>query len=193
MPFPDALAAAAEAGTVPGPVLQVNTSDALNASTKAELKRLAPDRIVVLGGTGAVSNSVYKLLMPLAKGQIAATTARIATPRPPSPWSCRCQRPSLMCRSSPSGAKESHRAANPSHSATGNDTSGRDRPSRRSPGGPAALPRRGQARAPRIGGRCQRASPRRTSVDEHDTVTMSKKAIERRSLRNFVAQGFKPA
>ena len=70
--FPDALAAAAAAGTVPGPVLLVNASGGINASTKTELKRLKPAHIVVLGGTGAVSAAVYNLLKTYAPaGKIA--------------------------------------------------------------------------------------------------------------------------
>ena len=53
--FPDALAAAAVAGRLDGPVLLVTTS-AIPTATQAELNRLKPDRIVVAGGTAVVSN-----------------------------------------------------------------------------------------------------------------------------------------
>jgi putative cell wall-binding protein len=70
--FPDALAGAAAAGTRPGPVLLVNATGAINAATKAELVRLKPAHIVVLGGTGVVSAAVYNLLKAYAPaGQIA--------------------------------------------------------------------------------------------------------------------------
>jgi len=70
--FPDALAGAAAAGTRPGPVLLVNATGAINAATKAELVRLKPAHIVVLGGTGVVSASVFNLLKAYAPaGQIA--------------------------------------------------------------------------------------------------------------------------
>ena len=62
--FPDALAGAAAAGTLPGPVLYAATSGPLNAATAAELDRLNPDRIVVLGSAGVIANDQ---LVQLAK------------------------------------------------------------------------------------------------------------------------------
>ena len=73
--FPDALAGAAAAGTVKGPVLLAATSGTLNASTKNELLRLAPARIIVLGGTGVISNSVLSQLTSLP---FSHTTTRVA-------------------------------------------------------------------------------------------------------------------
>jgi putative cell wall-binding protein len=71
MNFPDALAGAAVAGSVPGPVLLVATTGTINANTKAELLRLKPAHIVVLGSTGVVSAAVYNSLAPYAPaGQI---------------------------------------------------------------------------------------------------------------------------
>ena len=55
--FPDALAAAAAAGFRSGPVL-LTKSTGLPSTTAAELGRLKPAEIVVLGGTGIVSNDV---------------------------------------------------------------------------------------------------------------------------------------
>lgn len=52
--FPDALAGAAAAGSKGGPVLLVHQNE-IPASVTAELARLQPQRIVVLGGTTAVS------------------------------------------------------------------------------------------------------------------------------------------
>ena len=66
--FPDALAGAAAAGTVAGPVLLVGPTGAINASTAAELTRLAPKKIIVLGGTGAVSDAVLNALKAYATG-----------------------------------------------------------------------------------------------------------------------------
>ncbi len=66
--FPDALAGAAAAGTVAGPVLLVGPTGAINASTAAELTRLKPQKIVVLGGTGAVSDAVLNALKSYATG-----------------------------------------------------------------------------------------------------------------------------
>ncbi len=56
--FPDALAGAAAAGTLAGPVLLVAPTGAINAATATELKRLRPKQIIVLGGTSVVSDSV---------------------------------------------------------------------------------------------------------------------------------------
>ena len=55
--FPDALSGGPAAGREGGPILLV-TPTAIPASTAAELERLDPQRIVVLGGTGAVSAQV---------------------------------------------------------------------------------------------------------------------------------------
>jgi putative cell wall-binding protein len=56
--FPDALSAAAAAGTLDGPVL-LTRPNRIPAETAAELDRLNPARIVVVGGTGAVSSNVH--------------------------------------------------------------------------------------------------------------------------------------
>ncbi|HEX5466658.1 MAG TPA: cell wall-binding repeat-containing protein [Candidatus Limnocylindrales bacterium] len=64
--FPDALAGAAAAGTVKGPVLLAATSGALDPATTAELTRLQPDTIIVLGGTAAISDAVLGALTPYA-------------------------------------------------------------------------------------------------------------------------------
>ncbi len=66
--FPDALAGAAAAGTIKGPVLLVSATGAINASTAAELTRLQPANIIVLGGTGAVSDAVLQGLTPYMTG-----------------------------------------------------------------------------------------------------------------------------
>jgi spore germination protein YaaH/putative cell wall-binding protein len=63
--FPDALAAGPPAGRGGGPVL-LTWRDQLPGSTRAELERLQPSRIVVLGGTGAVADSVLTTLRGLA-------------------------------------------------------------------------------------------------------------------------------
>ncbi|MBW3661639.1 MAG: cell wall-binding repeat-containing protein [Actinobacteria bacterium] len=52
--FPDALALSSLAGTEPGPLLLVR-SDNVPEAMRTELQRLAPERIVLAGGTGAVS------------------------------------------------------------------------------------------------------------------------------------------
>ncbi len=55
--FPDALAGAAAAGHLGGPLLLVNPT-AMPTETARELDRLNPRRIVILGGTAVVSSSV---------------------------------------------------------------------------------------------------------------------------------------
>jgi putative cell wall-binding protein len=59
--FPDALSGSAAAIANDAPVLLVN-SDSVPATTAAELTRLHPYRIVVLGGTNTVSNAVLSQL-----------------------------------------------------------------------------------------------------------------------------------
>lgn len=59
--FPDALAGGPLAAATDSPVLLVQ-HDAIPAEIAAELRRLDPARIVVLGGTNAVSQSVYTQL-----------------------------------------------------------------------------------------------------------------------------------
>ena len=59
--FPDALSGAPVAGKAGGPVLLVSAG-AIPAKVQAELTRLKPGRIVVLGGVGVVSDSVAQQL-----------------------------------------------------------------------------------------------------------------------------------
>lgn len=72
--FPDALAAGPAAGRAGGPVLLTRHAD-LPGSTAAELRRLAPQRIVVLGGTGAVSDTVVAALRGLATSGVVTRLA----------------------------------------------------------------------------------------------------------------------
>ncbi|HSJ00736.1 MAG TPA: cell wall-binding repeat-containing protein [Patescibacteria group bacterium] len=65
--FPDGLAAGPAAHRRGGPVLFVHR-DWLPAATKAEIQRLAPGRIIVVGGTTAVSDTVRSQLAALAPG-----------------------------------------------------------------------------------------------------------------------------
>lgn len=55
--FPDALSGGAVAGKVGGPILLVNGSG-IPAPTAAELARLKPAKIVILGGTGVIGGTV---------------------------------------------------------------------------------------------------------------------------------------
>jgi putative cell wall-binding protein len=65
--FPDALAAGAAAGLAGGPVLLTRTAS-LPAPTANELKRLAPQRVVVVGGPAAVSDTVIEAVRTLLSG-----------------------------------------------------------------------------------------------------------------------------
>ena len=63
--FPDALAAAAAAGALGGPVLLADTTTISN-ETLNEIRRLTPTRIVVVGGLAAVSDDVKVQLETIA-------------------------------------------------------------------------------------------------------------------------------
>ena len=67
--FPDALAGGVAAGRQRGPVLLVAPT-ALPATTRAELDRLNPARIVVLGGPSVVSDAVASALRPYTTGTV---------------------------------------------------------------------------------------------------------------------------
>lgn len=88
--FPDALAGAAIAGRDRVPIL-LTRAGALPGVTADALRRLAPGRIVVVGGTATVSDTVVEQLRPLAtSGSVAryagadryATAARVAAEYP---------------------------------------------------------------------------------------------------------------
>jgi hypothetical protein len=72
--FPDALAAGPVAARAGGPILLV-TRDGVPAPTAAELARLRPGLIVVLGGTGVISEAVAAGLRGYAT---SGTVARLA-------------------------------------------------------------------------------------------------------------------
>jgi len=76
--FPDALGAAAVAGLQGGPVL-LTAPDALPAETAAELARLRPARIVILGGPDAVSDTVLADLVARAPVARIAGDSRYGT------------------------------------------------------------------------------------------------------------------
>ena len=59
--FPDALAGAAAAGALGAPLLLV-AGTSVPPATAAELARLKPERIIILGGPGVVSDGVYATL-----------------------------------------------------------------------------------------------------------------------------------
>lgn len=62
--FPDALGAAAAAGINAGPVLLVQQS-AIPSATLNELNRLQPEKIIIVGGTGVIADSVKTALEAL--------------------------------------------------------------------------------------------------------------------------------
>ncbi len=72
--FPDALAAGAAAGFQRGPVVLVER-DRLPALATTELERLNPGRIVIVGGTGVVSDYVASLV---GRYQTGGGTSRLA-------------------------------------------------------------------------------------------------------------------
>ncbi|WP_238348503.1 cell wall-binding repeat-containing protein [Ornithinimicrobium pratense] len=73
--YPDALAGASRAGALDAPVLLVRTGS-VPAATHRELARLAPDQIVLLGGTTAVTSGVQEAL-----GQYGTVTRIAGTDR----------------------------------------------------------------------------------------------------------------
>jgi len=75
--FPDALAGSAASGGK-GPILLV-TKDSIPGATLTELKRLKPKRIVVLGGTGVVSEAVESALKKHATTTRQAGADRYST------------------------------------------------------------------------------------------------------------------
>jgi YVTN family beta-propeller protein len=78
--FPDALSAAPVAGRDGAPILMV-LPDEIPATIQAELTRLKPQRIVILGGFDAVSDSVELALQQFTSGTVSRTAGvdRFAT------------------------------------------------------------------------------------------------------------------
>jgi putative cell wall-binding protein len=76
--FPDALAAAPAAARAGGPVL-LTARTALPAAVARELRRLAPQRIYVIGGTGVVGTQVQRELAKIAPVTRLAGANRFAT------------------------------------------------------------------------------------------------------------------
>jgi putative cell wall-binding protein len=68
--FPDALTGGPYAARFGGPVLLVR-SDSIPAATAAELTRLRPQRIVILGGTGSVGNGVASQAATYTSGSVS--------------------------------------------------------------------------------------------------------------------------
>ena len=72
--FPDALAGSALAGAVGGPIL-ITRTESLPPQVAAELSRLNPPDIYVLGGPGAVSDGVFSTIQAVVPG---ANVRRVA-------------------------------------------------------------------------------------------------------------------
>jgi|GEM_PF-1452317 len=77
--YPDALAGSFLAGVVNGPILLTRAST-LPTVTADELRRLAPDRVIVLGGAGAVSDDVLAQISALFPAAEKPTVTRSAGP-----------------------------------------------------------------------------------------------------------------
>jgi putative cell wall-binding protein len=67
--FPDALSAAPAAAHLGGPLLLTDPTS-LPQSVHDEIQRLAPSKIIIVGGTGAVSDTVQSQLEALVPGQV---------------------------------------------------------------------------------------------------------------------------
>lgn len=78
--FPDALAAAPAAALRGGPLLLTPTGSVL-PGVVAEIRRLAPDRIVVVGGPNSVSDAVLRALAAVAPTTRVSGSDRYATAR----------------------------------------------------------------------------------------------------------------
>lgn len=77
--FPDALAAAPAAATLGGPLL-LTPGWGVPDSVKQEIQRLKPSRIVVVGGTAVISNTVLSQIKALQKNTVRLAGAdRFAT------------------------------------------------------------------------------------------------------------------
>ncbi len=76
--FPDALAAASAASLLGGPLL-LTPADRVPANVAAEVRRLAPEHVFVVGGTGAVSNAALAALAAIAPTTRLGGTDRYAT------------------------------------------------------------------------------------------------------------------
>ncbi|SDT13047.1 Putative cell wall binding repeat 2 [Microterricola viridarii] len=76
--FPDALSGGAAAGSVKSPVLLV-TSTGIPEVIRAELQRLKPGKVVILGGTDVVSAGVATALAGIAPTSRASGADRYAT------------------------------------------------------------------------------------------------------------------
>lgn len=72
--FPDALAGAARAGALDAPIL-LTRQDRVPLATEVELRRLAPERVVLLGGANAISPVVEEYVAHLPE---VATVDRLA-------------------------------------------------------------------------------------------------------------------
>ena len=76
--FPDAISASAAAGTREAPLL-LTKKDSLPQSVSAELRRLSPKKIVIVGGTGVISSRVQTDLRRVAPTERVSGSNRYLT------------------------------------------------------------------------------------------------------------------
>lgn len=67
--YPDALASAARAGAIGGPVL-LTRSDSLPAETRAAIQRIKPSSVRIVGGKGAISSAVFTQVTQLTTAPV---------------------------------------------------------------------------------------------------------------------------
>ena len=76
--FPDALAGGPAAARLGAPILLLPPTDDVPDGVATELQRLAPAQIIVLGGSGAISDAQFAALAAFAPGQDPAKVVRLA-------------------------------------------------------------------------------------------------------------------
>lgn len=78
--FPDAISASAPAASVGGPIL-LSSAGSVSPSTLAEVRRLAPKHVYVIGGTGVISSAVSRQLSAVAPTSRISGKDRYSTNR----------------------------------------------------------------------------------------------------------------
>ena len=78
--FPDALAGGPAAARLGAPILLLPPGDGIPAGVAAELQRLTPARIIVLGGEGVISPAQSAALVAFVPGRDPAKVLRLAGP-----------------------------------------------------------------------------------------------------------------
>ncbi|HTS14706.1 MAG TPA: cell wall-binding repeat-containing protein [Candidatus Sulfotelmatobacter sp.] len=78
--FPDALSGGPAAAKLGGPILLLPPTDTIPDGVATELQRLAPQQLLVLGGSGAVSDAQFAALAAFAPGQDGSKVSRLSGP-----------------------------------------------------------------------------------------------------------------